>query len=335
MSDDINRNQNNSQKSKPEKHQAEYGDINPHNRQGRAIRSAEGTRLSEHEHIRARINIKIQTTNPETGLSPYDAKAYREGVTITIPKDMADIKTKKDLELRDKSYDALEKDGEIPEELTKEMSLDADIERTIQSRDEAIEKRLQAGDPIDDLVAITDEKIKISGHFQEGGAYQRTNDFLKERPDEKPLRLATDTEIEELLAPLDIHESVARERVGSKINLDTSGKSNLNRLAMPRPDSNSSLPSTTTPQPIESFQAAESQAHKLVQVSSDTHTLGKSNLSRLAMPRPDGSSSSTVTNNSTNTLPFAEMQNVNPIPSPASPISLTTQSLSDSSSMSH
>ena len=47
------------------------------------------------------MNWELQTTDPGTGVSPYNKRAYQHSVTVTIPEDMARIKTKADLRLRD------------------------------------------------------------------------------------------------------------------------------------------------------------------------------------------------------------------------------------------
>jgi len=147
------------------KPQAEIGDIKPQSKQGAAIRAG-GVRISENEHIRARINLVLQTTDPETGTSAYGRSNYRASATLTIPEDMARVKTVMDLNLRDQLKAAL-KTGVINEDLVKEMTLQADIERTIAARNQTMGARLVEGKPVNDLVAITDEKIIEAAHLQQ------------------------------------------------------------------------------------------------------------------------------------------------------------------------
>lgn len=144
---------------------ANYGDMKTHGSQGAAI--WEGTkRLSEHEHIRARINLYLQPMDPLTGHSPYDKAAYGRSMTLTIPKDMANAKTKMDLALRDKLKDALKK-GVVSEDLVKEMDIEADINRTIAARDQAIRARQAAGKGINDLKSISNAQITETAHLQQ------------------------------------------------------------------------------------------------------------------------------------------------------------------------
>jgi RHS repeat-associated protein len=155
---------------KPQKPTAQYGDINPHKKQGKAVWN-ETLRLSEHEHIRARINLWLQTFDPQTSTSPYDKPAYRRSSTITIPKDMADIKTRMDLDLRDRLR-AAQQSGVIDTDLVREMDIEADIERTVRARDQAIAARRQAGQSLTDFQNITNENITRAAHYQQGELFE-------------------------------------------------------------------------------------------------------------------------------------------------------------------
>lgn len=136
---------------------AEFGDVKPHRKQGRAI-WRDGERISEHEHVRARINLVLTTLDPVTNTSPYTLGAYGRSATITIPEDMARLKTRMDLQLRDRLKAALAKD-ELPADLAKELHLDADAHRAMAARDQTIMQRKAAGLPYDDLEKVTDAKI--------------------------------------------------------------------------------------------------------------------------------------------------------------------------------
>jgi hypothetical protein len=150
----------------PRRPEARIGDIKPYNQQGRAI-WVDGKRVSEHEHLGADINWKLQTTDPSTGTSPWDDRVYRRSPTLTIPEDMARVKTRKDMELRDqiKQSSSTGMSDALAENVRR---IESDIQRTIDSRDETIRARQQAGKPIDDLLEITDEKINWAAHLQGG-----------------------------------------------------------------------------------------------------------------------------------------------------------------------
>jgi hypothetical protein len=179
--------------------QAQFGDIAPHNRQGRAIRQngISGKRLSEHEHIRARINVFIQTLDPQSSTSPYSTRAYRRSATLTIPYDMAREKTRMDLQLRDRLREA-QRTGIVTRELEQEMTIEADIERAMLARQRAIEARRAAGNnDITDLEAITDEKIMEAAHLQHGEL------FDVGRSQRSPITDASEEEIDTAINQLD------------------------------------------------------------------------------------------------------------------------------------
>ncbi|MGE3541531.1 MAG: hypothetical protein AB7N91_29375 [Candidatus Tectimicrobiota bacterium] len=220
----------------PKKPAAQFGDIKSHHSQGRAIR-VEGERQSEHEHIRARINVVLQTKHPETSFSPYDAKAYGRSATLTIPRDMALIKTKLDLALRDKTKAALEKGHALPEALKQEMSTEADIARTIQAREQAIEARVQANLPVDELRAITDAKIIEAAHYQQGQVFA----VGKRQP--MPIQL-TQADIRQLLQPF---ERAPGPTTPHTAEAAPAAAANLARLAMPRPEGRAAAPAPAGP----------------------------------------------------------------------------------------
>ncbi|KAA0231946.1 hypothetical protein EDS67_00695 [candidate division KSB1 bacterium] len=172
----------------PANKMAQFSDTKVYSQQRRAIRSDEGVRLSEHEHIRARINLVLQTLEPETQESPINQITYRNMVTLTIPRDMAVEKTKLDMELRDKLRESL-KTGVVSEELIRDMDIQADIERTIQARDKIIADRLAAGRAVDDLKTITDTRIIEAAHLQQSELFDVGNELtsllLREVKDEE------------------------------------------------------------------------------------------------------------------------------------------------------
>jgi hypothetical protein len=100
------------------------------------------------------------------------------------------------LELRDKLKDALKQGEELPQELQQELSTEADIERAIEAREVAIERRLAAGLPIDNLQTITDAKIIEAAHYQQGEIFEAG------RSQRIPVTY-TDADIEQLLEPLE------------------------------------------------------------------------------------------------------------------------------------
>ena len=61
---------------------AQIGDIEQYRYQRRAIRAEDNLRLSEHEHIGARINWVLKTLDPESQKLPLDKTAYRNMVTF-------------------------------------------------------------------------------------------------------------------------------------------------------------------------------------------------------------------------------------------------------------
>jgi hypothetical protein len=153
----------------PERGQSEtarFGDLKPYSEQDRAIRE-QGVRKSEHEHIRARINLVLQTIDPVSGRSVYDQAAYRRSATLTIPRDMAMEKTRGDLALRDRLKAAIGS-GKFTPQLARDISVEAEIQRTIAARDRTIDARLAEGRAVDDLKAITDDVIARATAYQQG-----------------------------------------------------------------------------------------------------------------------------------------------------------------------
>lgn len=150
---------------------AEFGDIKPHQNQGAAIKDELGKRISEHEHIRARVNLWLQTYDAMTGSSPVDRRFYRRSATLTTPTDMARIKTRMDLKLRDRLKHALAT-GDLDGNLVDELEIEADIERTKIARDEAIRARKRARRSTYSLEAITDERITEAAHRQQWDLFE-------------------------------------------------------------------------------------------------------------------------------------------------------------------
>ena len=182
----------------PQKPTAQYGDIKPHVEQGKAIWAQTGdrtVRLSEHEHIRARINLWLETFDALTNSSPYDKAAYGVSSTITIPKDMANIKTRMDMDLRDRLR-AAQQSGVVDTALVREMDIEADIERTVRARDQAIAARRQAGASIADFANITNENITRTAHYQQGTLFEVG------KAQRSPMAGATTAEIEGALRSL-------------------------------------------------------------------------------------------------------------------------------------
>jgi hypothetical protein len=144
---------------------AQFGDIERHTDQKRAVREDQ-RRVSEHEHIMARINLVLSTIDPKKGMSEYDDKAYRKSATVTIPRDMALEKTADDLALRDRLKEAAET-GKYNQQLLNDLSVQAAIDRTIEARERTIAKRQAENKNVDDLRAITNEKIAQAAHYQQ------------------------------------------------------------------------------------------------------------------------------------------------------------------------
>ena len=148
---------------------ARFADIAEYRRQLRAIRAG-GIRLSEHEHVRAYINDYLMMMDPATGVSALDRAAYRRMATVTIPRDMAVIKTRADLALRDRIRAALTS-GVLDPGLAAELSPEAAVARTIAAREAAIRAR-PAGQSLEDLNAITDDVIRRATHYQFGQLFE-------------------------------------------------------------------------------------------------------------------------------------------------------------------
>lgn len=174
---------------------AQIGDMKPHGKQGSAIPGAV-KRLSEHEHIRARINIVLQTLDPSTGTSPYTKSAYGKSVTLTIPEDMARAKTKMDLALRDQLKEAL-KTGVIDDKLIKDMDIESDINRTIAAREQTKTARKAAGQGIDDLNKVTNAGITEAAHLQQSEV------FHVGKNQKSPIAGASDADVDNALKDLD------------------------------------------------------------------------------------------------------------------------------------
>jgi hypothetical protein len=144
---------------------ANYGDVAQYRKQGRAIYDPlTGARISEHEHVGARVNWEIQTTDP-SGATAYGATQYRASHTATIPYDMARIKTDMDMAVRD-DLKAAGPGGASKALADEARPIESDAARTIQARGMAISARKSAGLPVDDLLAVTDAKIHESVHLQ-------------------------------------------------------------------------------------------------------------------------------------------------------------------------
>jgi hypothetical protein len=144
-----------------------FGAQLPYRQQAKAERDKNNVRLSENEHIRARINLVLQTLNERTEASAYERDSYRDSVTLRIPRDMAVLKTRMDLELRDQLRESIEEDR-VSETLLNEIEIEADIERTIRARDLTIQSRQAENRAIDDLLAITDQRIRETAILQSG-----------------------------------------------------------------------------------------------------------------------------------------------------------------------
>src|SRR5262249_2204871 len=130
------------------KKEAQIGEMKDYNKAGQvpAMRDKQGKRISHYEHIRARINVWLQTHDPETGNSAYTPGDYRKSTTLTIPEDMAKKKDILDMKLRDALKKAQKADMITPQ-LEAEMTVEADIQRSIVARNQAIAERLANNDP--------------------------------------------------------------------------------------------------------------------------------------------------------------------------------------------
>ena len=164
---------------------ATFGDVKQYSRQGKALWK-DGGRVSEHEHVGARVNLRLITTDPTTGKSPYNKKAYRRSTTVTIPEDMARAKTRLDLALRDRN-----KAGSAT---AAENHVQADIDRTIQAREEVRATRIKTNQSTGDLDAVTNEAIIRSAHGQQGELHHVGK---KQR---SPIAGASDDEIDKVVS---------------------------------------------------------------------------------------------------------------------------------------
>ena len=114
----------------------------------------------------------LATYDAETGVSAYEKSDYRVSATLTIPRDMALIKTAMDMALRDALKEALQR-GYVSPMLLRQMSVDAAIDRTIKARDAAFHARQAAGNSnVGDLKAITNDKIAAAAAYQMGQVFE-------------------------------------------------------------------------------------------------------------------------------------------------------------------
>ncbi len=89
--------------------------------------------MSESEHGWARKIIQLQTTDPETGSSPYTNSRYRSSTTLVIPRVVAVLKTRGDIEVI-QALKAAQRSGQpIDPALLRAISPEAAIERTIEA----------------------------------------------------------------------------------------------------------------------------------------------------------------------------------------------------------
>lgn len=142
------------QKKKPF---ANFGDLKPYHKQGRALWVG-GQRVSEHEHIRAGVNLRRMTTGPD-GSSSYDNAAYRRSLTLTLPREMSLILTRMHMALRDRI-----KAGTAS---VNDLQIGTDIDNAIRARELAIAARRQAGRSTADLELITDDLIGLAADGQQ------------------------------------------------------------------------------------------------------------------------------------------------------------------------
>lgn len=149
-----------------------FGALLPYKQQLKAERDENNVRLSENEHIRARINLVLQTLDERIEESAYEKAAYRDSVTLRIPRDMAVLKTRMDLELRDRLRESIEEDG-VSETLLREIEIEADIQRTIRARELSIQARRAENRDVEDLLAITEQRIRETAVLQSGELHSR------------------------------------------------------------------------------------------------------------------------------------------------------------------
>ncbi len=171
----------------------------------KAIRDANDTRLSEHEHIRARINDYLNTLDPVNGVSPVTHAVYQRMHTLTIPRDMAVIKTRMDMQIRGRLRAAIAAGDEISDaaliQIRWDVSVEASVQRMLQARDEAIAARNAAGQSLDGLNAITEQRILTAVALQINDLHV-ANDHTDIRGrsqtrQRNPIADATDTEVDE------------------------------------------------------------------------------------------------------------------------------------------
>jgi RHS repeat-associated protein len=138
---------------------SKMGDMKQYHKQGKATKGLDGKR-SEHEHVKSRaIQKQLQPG--------YNDSHYGKSPTLTEPFDMAREKTPTDNRLARELEDAQRNGEPIPDDLRDQVTAEGAARRTIEARDRAIAKRTAAGQPVDDLLAVTDERIKVCAALQE------------------------------------------------------------------------------------------------------------------------------------------------------------------------
>ncbi len=255
------------------KQQAQHGDLKIYKNQGKAIWK-EGARQSEHEHALPKKNMQQQTTDPETGEHSYDQKAYNNTYTLTIPKDMADLKTHgplkthmSDMQLIRETEKVIQGVQEASKYLKSEMSTEATEGRMREARDTAIENREKAGLPTDDLKMITDEKITEAVHLGFGetsrsvntdiGLYSKDNNIEKAATDRayeqkltKPFAKTSKADIEQDVERL--YDAIEQKSTNTsveatKADMDHSEKASFSPLSTQQPGLALSQPRNHTP----------------------------------------------------------------------------------------
>ena len=154
-------------------------------------------RISESEHVWARSLIVELTRDPHTGISPFDKGAYQASDTVKTSNTTARLKTNGDMEaLRNLQRMSRTSDPQV----LRDASLQAGIDREIAAA------RL-TGD-----TSVTPGRITRAAHGQFGTLNAETNTVLKGGLITNPLRNATTTEIDAVVARIGTKQaSIATE----------------------------------------------------------------------------------------------------------------------------
>ncbi len=177
------------------------GNVEAHKSQNPAfferVTTANPPRLSESEHVWARSLIVELTRDPQTGVSPFDKGAYQASDTIKTSNATARLKTNGDMEaLRDLQRTSGRRDPKALRNATLQTGIDREIAAARVTGD----------------TSVTSGRITRAAHGQFGTLSAETNTALKSGRITNPLRNATATEINVVVARIGTKQaSIAAE----------------------------------------------------------------------------------------------------------------------------